>query len=402
MKFSYQAKDSAGNLQEGKIEAANSNTAVTMLQEKRLIPLVVEKEKELPAIAKDLMRIWHGVKPRELSVFFRQLSTLMEAKVPIAESLKAVGNQTSNAYLKTVVEEMVNDIEDGSPFSESMQKHPEVFKPLMVNMTKAGELSGNLQRSVFFAAENTEKNYELTSKIKGALFYPIFVLTASLIIGFIVVTFVLPKLTNIFKELNVAVPWYTKVLMVVGDFMSKYWWAVGVAIIFLIISGIYYVKTEEGRKEWDIIKTKIPIIGPLFEYVYVARFSENLGVLMLAGIPIVRALIIVSEVVNNTSYASVILRAADEVKTGGTMSSVFSRTSHFPPIVSQMIKIGEDSGKISEVLMNVSSFYSKEVDRMTRNLSTMLEPILICILGAVVAFMVFAILVPIYDITGAL
>ena len=402
MKFSYQAKDSAGNLQEGKIEAANSNTAVTMLQEKRLIPLVVEKEKELPAIAKDLMRIWHGVKPRELSVFFRQLSTLMEAKVPIAESLKAVGNQTSNAYLKTVVEEMVNDIEDGSPFSESMQKHPEVFKPLMVNMTKAGELSGNLQRSVFFVAENTEKNYELTSKIKGALFYPIFVLTASLIIGFIVVTFVLPKLTNIFKELNVAVPWYTKVLMVVGDFMSKYWWAVGVAIIFLIISGIYYVKTEEGRKEWDIIKTKIPIIGPLFEYVYVARFSENLGVLMLAGIPIVRALIIVSEVVNNTSYASVILRAADEVKTGGTMSSVFSRTSHFPPIVSQMIKIGEDSGKISEVLMNVSSFYSKEVDRMTRNLSTMLEPILICILGAVVAFMVFAILVPIYDITGAL
>jgi len=402
MRFSYQAKNLSGNIQQGKIEAINNDAAVAMLQEKGLLPLTIKEEKAVPEAVKDLMRIWNGVSSRELSVFFRQLATLIEAKVSIVYSLKAVGDQTTNPYLRTVIGEMVNDIEDGFPFSESMQKHPEVFESLAISMVKAGELSGNLQRSILFLAENTEKNYELNSKIKSALFYPIFVLSAALIIGFVVFTFVLPKLTSIFKDMNVTVPWYTQLLMTIGDFMSIYWWAVGLGIIFIILGTVYYLKTEEGKKEWDLIKMKIPIIGPLFQYVYISRFSENLAVLLTGGIPIVRALIIVSEVVNSTVYESVILKAADEVKTGGSMSIVFARSSCFPPIVSQMIKIGEDSGKISEVLQNVSLFYSKEVDRITRNLSTMIEPILIVFLGIGVGFLVFAILIPIYNIAGSI
>jgi type IV pilus assembly protein PilC len=402
MKFSFQAKNVSGNLQEGRIEAVSSEAAIAMLQEKGLIPLSVEKEKEISGVIKDLEHIWEGVNTRELSVFFRQLATLIEAKVSIIFALRAVGDQTDNLYLKTIIEEMVRDIEDGISFSEAMNKHPETFESLTISMVKAGEISGNLQRSVLFLADNMEKNYELNSKVKSALFYPAFVLSAALIIGFVVFTVVLPKLTNIFKDMNVEIPWYTAVLMAVGDFMSVYWWAVGLGMILVVATTIYYLKTEDGRKEWDIIKMKIPIVGNLFRCVYISRFSENLAVLLDGGIPIVRALIIVSEVVNSTLYESILLRAADEVKTGGAMSNVFARSVQFPPIVSQMIKIGEDSGKISEVLKNVSSFYSKETDRITRNLSTMLEPILICILGVGVAILVFSILMPIYNIAGSI
>ena len=400
MKFSFQAKKTNGEVIIGKIYATNSNAAVAMLQEKGYIPLKIEKQEDVSSIVKDFQRLWEGVSLRELSVFFRQLATLIEAKVSIVSSLQAVGEQTENAFFRIIIGEMVNDIEDGMPFSEAMSRHGEVFENLSISMVKAGELSGNLQRSVLFLAENTEKNYELNAKIKGALFYPVFVFSAALIIGFIVFTVVLPKLTSIFNDMSVVVPWYTIVLMRVGDFMSVYWWLVGLGMIGVIGGTIYYARTEDGKKEWDVIKMKIPVIGMLFKYVYIARFSENLSVLLEGGIPIVRALVIVGEVVNSTVYESVILRAADEVKSGGSMSNVFARSEYFPPIVSQMIKIGEDSGKISEVLKHISVFYGKETDRITGNLSTMLEPILITFLGIGVGILVFAILMPIYNMAG--
>ncbi|EKE25766.1 MAG: pilin biogenesis protein [uncultured bacterium] len=400
MKFSFQAKNADGEIKEGKVEATNSDAAVAMLQERGLVPLIMEKEVETLGILKDLQHIWDGVSLRDLSVFYRQLATLIDAKVSIVSALKAVGDQSSNVYLGMVIKEMVNDIEDGVTFSESMSKHPEVFATLAVSMVKAGELSGNLQRSISFLAENAEKNYDLNAKVRGALFYPGFILSAAVIIGFFVFTVVLPKLTGIFKDFEVDIPWYTRVFMFLGDFMSSYWWVVALALIIIVGSFFYYIKTEDGRKEWDIIKMKIPVIGNLFQYVYLARFSENLAVLLDGGIPIVRSLAIVSEVVDSTYYESIILRAADEVKTGGSMSSVFARSSQFPPIVAQMIKIGEDSGKISEVLMNMARFYGQETDRMTRNLSTMLEPILIAGMGLGVGILVFSVLMPIYSIAG--
>lgn len=398
MKFLFQAKSSSGDILKGEIDATNTDAAIALLQGKGLMPLKVENKRENSDTMKDLQRIWEGVNLRDLSVFYRQLSTLIDAKVSIVASLQAVGDQTPNVFFKTIIMEMVGDIKDGISFSDSMAKHPDVFEALAISMVRAGELSGNLQRSVLFLAENSEKNYELNSKIKGALFYPVFVLSAALIIGFVVSTIVLPKLTGIFKDMDVAIPWYTQILMNAGDFMSSYWWLVGISIVSIIVFCTYYIKTEDGKKEWDVVKMKIPIIGDLFQYVYISRFAENFAVLLDGGIPIVRALIIVSEVVNSTVYESVILKAADEVKQGGTMSSVFARSEYFPPIVSQMIKIGEDTGKISEVLKNTTTFYNQETDRITRNLSTMLEPIMITFLGLGVGILVFSILVPIYSI----
>lgn len=402
MKFKFKAKNSRGEIREGKMEATSSESAIKLLQDKELIPISVEQEQEIPDVFKAVQHLWEGVSLRELSVFYRQMATLVEAKVSIVASLKAVGDQTPNAYLKIIISEMIDDVQDGTPLSEAMAKHSDVFENLAVSMVKAGELSGNLQRSIMYLSENTEKNYELNSKIKGALFYPAFVLSASIIVAFVVFTFVLPKLTAIFKDMNVVIPWYTQMLMDIGDFMSRDWWIVLTIIIALLATFTYYFNTDDGKREWDALKIKLPVVGNLFQYVYISRFSENLAVLLDGGIPIVRALTIVSEVVNNSIYEAVILRAADEVKSGGAMSNVFARSSKFPPIVAEMVKIGEEAGKVSDVLKNVAAFYGQETERMTRNLSTMLEPILIVILGAGVALIVFSILVPIYNIAGSM
>jgi type IV pilus assembly protein PilC len=400
MKFYFQAKSSTGDLREGHIEAINKDAAAATLQAKGFVPISIEQEKKTPELLKDLQHLWEGISLREVSVFFRQMATLIEAKVAIVYSMRAVADQTENVYLRTIIWDMVDDVEDGMTLSEAMSKHPDVFEPLAISMIQAGELSGNLERSISFLADNAEKNYDLTSKIKGALFYPGFVLSAAVVIGFVVSVVVLPKLTAVFKDLGVEVPWYTKILMSVGDFMSQYWWGVLFLILGLVFGTMYYMRSEDGKREWDFIKMKIPIVGNVFKYVYLARFAENLAVLLSGGIPIVRALVIISGVVNSTAYESVILRAADEVKKGGTMSSVFARSPIFPPIVSQMIKIGEDSGKISEVLKHIAVFYGKETDSITRNLSTMLEPILITFLGIGVAVLVFAILMPIYNLSS--
>ncbi|EKE19518.1 MAG: pilin biogenesis protein [uncultured bacterium] len=402
MKFSFQAKNSNGEVVTGRIDAVSTESAIRMLQEKNLIPLKVEKKQENSELIKEIQHLWDGVNAKELSVFYRQLAILIEAKVSIVASLKAVGDQTDNEFLRMIVLQMTSDIEDGVPFSEAMSKHPEIFEALAVSMVKAGELSGNLQRSIMFLADNSEKNYELNSKIRSALFYPVFVLSAALIIGFIVFTVVIPKLTTIFDDMKVEIPWYTLLLMNVSAFMAQYWWIILFVVIGSIAGGLYYVKTSDGKKEWDILKMKIPIVGKLFQYVYIARFAENFAVLLDGGIPIVRSLTIVSEVVNTTTYESVILRAADEVKSGGAMSSVFARSEYFPPIVPQMIKIGEEAGKISEVLRQISLFYTKETDRITRNLSTMIEPIMISFLGIGVGFLVFAVLIPIYNLAGSI
>lgn len=402
MKFIFEAKDEQGSVKKGTVEAISKEGAIQVLNSSKLIPLSIEQDVDKKDFLKSIEKIWEGVSQRELAVMFRQLATLIDAKVSIVAALEAISEQTENKFLQIVLEETINDVKDGLPLSDALAKHEGVFDPLVVHMVRAGEVSGNLQRSVIFLADNTEKNYELNAKIKSALSYPGFVLGAALIIGFIVFTVVLPKLTAVFADMKVEIPWYTAVLMAIGAFMSSYWWAVLIVMGGSIFGVIYYIKTESGRIEWDHIKLRLPVMGNLFRYVYISRFAENLGVLLSGGIPIVRALTIVSDVVGNSQYRNTILRAAEEVKTGGAMSNVFARSSEFPPIVSRMIKIGEEAGKISDVLKNVAGFYDREADRITRNLASLMEPVLIVFLGVGVAIIVFAVLVPIYNMTGSI
>lgn len=386
----------------GTVEALNQTEAAAVLQQKGLVPIQISAYMSGGRSFDELKRVWEGANQKDLVILFRQMAALISAKVPVLNSLRTIEYQTDNSFLRSVLKSVADDVEDGTPLSEGMSKYPLVFSPLVVSMIRSGEVSGNLQTAINHVADTIEKNYDLTSKIRGALFYPAFVIAAALIIGFIVITFILPKITIMIKELNVEAPWYTKVVMGVGDFMSSYWWAVLIVIIAAVAAFWYYVQSEAGRKEWDVWKLKMPVIGSMFRAIYLARFSDNLSVLLTSGIPLVRSLIIVSNVVNNFVIQGVILRAADEVKKGGSISSVFRKSPEIPPIVSQMVEIGEESGQLSETLRSTADFYTREVDNKARNLTTMIEPMLIVVLGIGVAILVFAVLLPIYGIVNQL
>lgn len=400
MQFTFKARDAEGKVIRGKVEAMNTNEAAALLQRQSLVPVTISDIAEESPFMMELRRLWEGITQTELVVFFRQLSALIEAKVPVLLSLRTIQRQVENRYFKAVLKGVGDDVEDGLPLSEALAKYPLVFDTLTVSMIRAGEVSGSLHKSIVHLAENIEKTYDLTAKIRGALYYPGFVILAAGVIGFLTLTYIVPKITGIISEMQIKIPWYTKLVIKVGDLMQNYWWAVLIVLFAGFGSAMYYFRTPNGAKEWDIVKLRLPVLGDLFRFLYIARFAENLSALLISGIPLVKSLLIVSSVVGNSVYESIILRSADEVKKGGTISSVLIRDENIPPIVTQMVEIGEESGQLSETLKNTAAFYSREVDNRARTLATMIEPILIVILGIGVAILVFAILVPIYDIVG--
>lgn len=399
MKFKFKAKTRAGEVKEGFVNAVSKDMAAAVLQKNELFPIHINEEKE-NVTKKVFAKYYDRVSDKELMVFFRQMAILIEARVPIVTSLIAISEQTSGSFLKIIIREAVKDIEDGMSLSDALAKHKEVFSNLSINIIKAGEASGNLKKAVEYVADNIEKNYNLTNKIRSATIYPIIVLCVFFVIAFLVVTLIIPKLTVMIKDLGAEVPWYTKVLIGTGDFMSSYWWAVLTLIFGFIGSVFYYVNTREGKREWDVIKIKLPVVGVMFQYVYVTRFSANLAVLLAGGIPIIKALTITSSVINNVVYEELILRTAENVKRGENMSDILRKSPLIPPMVSHMIKIGEESGQIDSVLGHITKFYDQEVEVMAKNMSTLIEPILMIIIGLGVALMAVGVLMPIYNIAG--
>ncbi len=400
MKFNFKVKTQTGENKKGFINASSQEAAVSLLQKSNFLIVSLKREDKKNDLAKVFLKYYDKVTVKEIIVFFRQMSILIEARVPIVMSLTAVKEQTSNKYFIKVIQEMINDIEDGASFSVAMEKYPDIFPKLSVSIIRAGETSGNLKKSLDYVEANMEKNYNLSVRVKSALIYPSLVLSVFFVIGFIVISFIVPKLTLMIKELNANIPWYTQVVIVISDFMSTYWWAVAIIIIGAVVGIFYYANTEDGKKEWDDLKIRLPIVGVMFRYVYIVRFSENLAVLLQGGIPIIRALTVASSVVNNVVYERIFLKATEEVKKGGNMSTVLSHSTLIPSMVTHMIKIGEDTGQIDTVLGHIAKFYNQETETMTKNLSVILEPVIMIIIGIAVGFMAFAILMPIYNIAG--
>lgn len=400
MKFFFKAKTKDGKLKDGTIEAANSTAAIELLQKSALFPISLVEEKQEQSLNRLVMKYFDKVDTKELLLFFRQLAILIEAKVPIVSALKAIKEQMENIYFQKVIDEITRDIEDGMSLSESMKKHKDVFSYLAISIVRAGEISGNLKKSVLYVADNIEKNYNLTNRVKSAMTYPAVVLVVFFIIAFVVVSFIVPKLTQMIKDLDADIPWYTKIIINFSDFMAIYWWVVAITIVGIAGAVAYYLKTADGKKEWDQIKIKLPIFGVIFRNVYISRFGENLSVLLSGGIPIIQALTVVSSVIGNSVFEGILLKAADEVKNGGDMSDALKKYKEIPPIVTQMVKIGEESGQIDSTLKYIAHFYEQETDQMTKNLSSLIEPLLMIVIGVAVGFLAFSIIMPIYNLAG--
>ena len=398
MRFTFKAKDKKNKIQTGVVDAVSKELALQILQDNELMPISLERETGDSSLNQYLRKTWESVNKKDLLVFFRQFHALISSKVPVVYSLRAIGDQTEHKYLGSLIKDIANDVEDGTPFSEALARYPDVFPMVITSVIKAGEISGNLDTAIKHVAVSTEKNYRITSKIRGALIYPAFILGAGFIVGFLSVVIIVPKLTMIVKDLNADVPWYTNLVIKMGDFMQAYWWAVLVVIFGFIGAFFYYIRTESGKKEWDRIQLDLPVLGKLFRYLYLTRFANNFVVLLEGGVPIVQSLETVSEVVNNSIYRGIILRCADEVRTGGNISTVLEQSEFIPGIMTKMVTVGEKTGKISESLGSVGKFYEQEMDEMVKNMSVLIEPVLIVALGLGVAFLAFSIILPIYNV----
>lgn len=399
MEFIYQARDSSGILKTGNIEAASETAAYEILQQKGLVVTKIQLTSSIGVLER--VRIFERVSPKDIVLFSRQLSTLISAKVPIVQALRVLQLQVSSNKLRSIISDVAEKVESGDSLSSALSMYPKYFSNLYVNLTKAGELSGSLDDSLLYLANQLEKDYDLRSKIIGSMTYPIFIVVAIVSVGAIMFIKVLPPLVAILQESEVELPPTTKILIATTNVFQNYWWLLIGIVVGIVIGFRWYKSTPSGGYIIDKLKIRLPIFGKLYLRIYMSRFTRNLSTLLGGGIPIVKALETVADIVGNKVYKEIILDAGRQVRNGKSIASAFANRKEVPPIVSQMTQIGETTGKLKDILDRLASFYEKEVETMLGMLTTLIEPIIMVILGLAVAVMVAGILLPIYNLAGA-
>lgn len=399
MQFKYEAKDRAGKLREGIVVSEDQHGAEQLLSENGLVILSLEVQ-EISLFDK-LWPFGKRVPAKELVLFSRQLSTLMGAQVSILPALRILQSQMENARLKTILTEAIASVESGDSFSLALSRYPNVFDTVYISVVRSGELSGSLGSSLTYLADQLEKNYDLNTKVRGALTYPIFVVVAVIGIGGFIFLFVMPSLVSTLTQQGNTLPALTVFLIALTNFIGKFWWLVLILIFAAILGFRFALTTTIGRLLFDRFKITAPIIGPIFVKIYMARFVRNLATLTAGGIPIIHALETVAELVNNVIYRQIILEASNRLATGQSIAESLQGHKEMPIIVTQMIMVGEKSATLSNILIKLAEYYEKEVDTAIGSLTTLIEPIIILVLGAAVGILVAGVLLPIYNLGSA-
>jgi len=399
VRFNYQARTKEGEIQTGTVEASSYEVAVNTIQGYDLTVISLEAISAIPFYTRSL-KFFQKVKAKELVLFYRQLAILFEADNPLLDSLRALSEGIRNPYFKNILFEVETDIRGGESLSKSLARHKKVFPPFYINVIHSCEVTGKLSDVLKYLADHAEEDFILNSKIKGAFIYPIFILSTFVVIATILLVYVVPQLTTIFVETGQELPMLTKILIGASAFLRSWIWLLIIIGGGLVFGFIRFKKTSQGQELWDKFKLKIPVLGKLFRKMYITRFSENFSTLIKGGLPILSALKISSQVIGNTVFSNLINEAIKEVKTGGKISSVFEKSEEIPTLVIQMLKVGEETAKLDSILEKTASFYRGEVDRAVDNITQLIEPILIVIMGVGVAFLVASILMPIYSMSG--
>lgn len=401
MKFNYLARDSKGELQSGTIKAPDQETALKTIQGRDLIIVKLQAAQKMSLFAKNI-GFFNRVKKKETFVFFRQLSILVEANIPLVQALRSLGQQVDNSYFEEIIFEIANNIDGGMALSQALSKYPKIFSSFSVNLIKSGEVSGRLQECLNYLSEYLEKEYYLLAKVRGAMIYPVFILGAFLIVGVLAMILVIPNLTSVLTESGQELPLPTKIIIAISDFIISYGWLI---LIILIIAGFSFVKyknTEQGKARLDRIKLKIPIFGKILQKTYLAQLANNLSALTKGGVSVLQSLSIAAQVIDNAVFQQILFQAREKVRAGKNISSVLEEHEEFPPLFCQMIRTGESTGKLDILLEKLSNFYNKEVDNIVNNLSQLIEPVLLVVLGIGVGILILAVFMPIYSLTGSL
>ena len=398
--FNYKAKNRLGKIKRGRAIAVNEAIAIKNLNRRGLD--IISIKDATKSVDHKFTFLFNPIKGRDLVIFSRQFSVMMSAGVPIAEALITIVDQTENLKFRDILSKVAYDVDNGSFLSDALKKHPRTFSDFYCNVIKAGETSGKLDEVLNYLAEEIEKDYDLTKKFRGALIYPLFVICGLVVVGFIFIFFVLPELTKILQETGGTLPLATRIVIGSIEFFKNYFIAFLFILIVIVVFSRIFLKTDLGKKTRDIFLLKLPVIGKILQLVYLVRFSRSLSILLKGGISITKSLDIVGDIVKNTVYKNIIKKTIDEVEEGGSIVGVLESSEYVPKMIPQMMAVGEDTGRLDEVLDDIAKFYDKDVNNKLGNLNVILEPAIMVIMGIGVGIMVAAIILPMYNLAGQL
>lgn len=398
--FTYTARDPAtGQKVKAQVQADNEAAAAKLIQKEGLAPLQIKVLDENSSNPIEKFR--NRIRIKDKVIFSRQMATLINAGLPLVQSLRNVSGQTSNKAFKIVINQIISDVEGGKALSEALGKHPSVFNDVYVNMIAAGEVSGTLDKALERIANQQEKDAEIISKIRGAMAYPAIVILVMLaVVGFMIVK-VMPQVEDIYKDIpGATLPLITKIMLAISHFVSGFWWLIILLLIFGAFAVTRYARTGPGKEVIDRWKMTAWPVGSLFMKVYMARFARTGTTLVASGIPLIKMLEVVGKSINNIHIERSIKKASDKVKGGKSLAEALEGDPNFLSLVPNMLKIGEESGSLEDMLAKTADYYEKEVDNEIKTISTIIEPVLMVMLGVVAFIIVAAVLLPIYGLAG--
>lgn len=396
--FAYTALDSSGKPVKSVMEAENEALVLGRLREQNLQVVDIKESKKKKAVTVGKQKL----KMKQLVIFSRQFATMIDAGIPILRCLEILSGQTKDPVLKPVLETVATDVKGGLQLNEAIAKHPNVFNKLYVNMIRAAEIGGILDVILDRLSGFLEYENEVKGKIKSAMMYPILVLGFSQLMLFVLFSFVLPKFKEIFDGMDVKLPFITASLFAMGDFMQKYWWLIILMMVGAFFGLKSYSKTTKGRYQTDFLKLKLPIVGELGLKMSVARFCRTLGTLLNSGVPMMRSLEIVGETLGNVVLTEAVDQTRLSIREGNKLSAPLAASGLFPSMVTHMIDVGEESGRLSEMLVKVGDFYDTEVEATVKGLTSMIEPLLIIFLGVVVGFIAISVMTPVFTLVNSI
>lgn len=393
--YEYKAIRSGGDIIEGTITAKSKSEVMEMLRDKEYRPIKIEESKESQSV--DVFQAFARVKIKHIAIFCRQFYTMLHSGISIIQCLDILRQQFDNIKLRGIIGEIYDQVQKGSALSESMRMHKDVFPELLMNMIEAGEASGNLDVILLRMAEHYEKDTKLRRKISGAMIYPIVLASVMVVVVIGLITFVMPTFIGMFTGSGVELPLPTRILLAISDFLTTYWYIV-IAILFVTIYLFRRsLKTDSGRFAFDNFKLKLPIFKNVTIRVATTRFARTLSTLLISGIPLLSAMEITSRVVGNKVVEKAIMNVREEVRKGFDLAGPIKRTRLFPPMVDSMIKIGEESGSLDDVLRKTADFYDDEVDAAISKMTALMEPLLIVVMAVVIGAVVIAIALPMFS-----
>lgn len=399
MNFNYSAVTPTGEKKQGTIDAPNKDMAIAGLQRRGLIVVSVKDVEDKGVLQ---TRIFERVPPKDIVILSRQISTLFDAQVSALKAFTLLASNAENHLLRRKLNQITDDLQAGTSISGSLAKHPDVFSEFYVNMVRAGEESGKLNQVFSYLADYLDRQYALTSKTKNALIYPAFVIGVFVLVMVLMFVMVIPKLSAIILTSGQEIPIYTKVVIAISNFFVNYGFIV-LAFVLIAIGYLWYLsRTKTGKNFLDSAKLSMPVIGKLYQKLYLSRMADNMDTMLSSGISIIRSLEITSTIVGSKVYENILSDAVVAVKGGSSLSDAVTGKEHMPQIMVQMIKVGEETGGLSNILKTLAGFYKREVDDAVDTLVGLIEPIMIVVLGLGVGVLLTSVLVPIYNIASGI